>query len=98
MSGWLTERWSTPTTWPDRSVDGQPLVAKAYGAAGLWGDGSSVALEEFDVPSGQHEITIDLGDTADEREFAWHDAHVFELKVGERHTVLFNRTGGFSWH
>ena len=73
-------------------------MSKTYGAAGLWENGCSVALEDFDVPSGRHEISVEIGDTADENEFTQHDVHFFELKVGERHTVPFNRTEGFSWH
>ena len=80
------------------SVDGTAVLTRSYAAAGLWGDGSSVALEELDVPTGRHEISVEIGDTADETEWTYRGAHVFELVVNERHTILFDRTAGFSWH
>lgn len=79
-------------------VDGQLTLERSYAAAGMWGDGSSVALEELDVPAGRHVVAIALGDTADEAEWPYHDEHTLELAVGRRYTVLFDRTAGFSWH
>lgn len=79
-------------------VDGQVALERKYAAAGLWGDGSSVALEEFDVPAGKHLVSISLGDTADETEWTYTDEHTLDLAVGRRATILFDRTAGFSWH
>jgi coenzyme F420-reducing hydrogenase delta subunit len=79
-------------------VDGKVALERSYAAAGLWGDGSSVALEEFDVPAGTHVVAIALGDTADDSEWTYHDEHTWELAVGRRYTVLFDRSAGFTWH
>jgi hypothetical protein len=78
-------------------IDGQLTLERTYAAAGLWGDGSSVALEEFDVPAGKHLVAIALADTADES-WPYHGEHTYELEVGRRYTILFDRTAGFSWH
>lgn len=79
-------------------VDGQLALERKYAAAGLWGDGSSVALEEFNVPEGKHVVSVALGDTADESEWTYQDQQTLELSVGHRYTILFDRTAGFSWH
>ncbi len=75
------------------SVDGQRLLQRVYPPSGLWDDGSSVALEELDVPPGRHTVAVELHDGAER----FVDARALEFVAAERRTLRFDRTAGFTW-
>lgn len=79
-------------------LDGQVLLQKAYPAAGLWGDGPSIGLERLAVAPGQHQVSIQLGDSADPGEWAFTELRAVEFVEGQLPAVVFDRGKGFQWH
>ena len=79
-------------------IDGVATLEKAYAPSGMWSDGASVVFEEFDVPSGPHQLKLLIGDDGDESTWAYVGERIVHFAVGERRAVVFDRTAGFGWH
>lgn len=75
-------------------VDGTTVVERRYEPSGLFGDGSSVALEKIPLAPGAHrvEVTIDDGDRRH------HEVRGVELTEGAHRVLLFDKATGFAWH
>lgn len=78
-------------------VDGEILLEKSYPPSGLWGDGPSVALEEFSVSEGLRRVELFMSDDGGE---AWNLRAAQDLlfEPRARCVALFDRTSGFSFH
>jgi ferredoxin/coenzyme F420-reducing hydrogenase delta subunit len=79
-------------------VDGRLLLDSVYPPSGIWSDGNSVAVERFRVSSGEHRVSVEIGDSADPDE--WN--HVLEQRItqaeAERRVITFDRVAGFGVH
>lgn len=60
-------------------VDGQVALSKEYAPSGLWGDGSSLAMERVHARPGVHRVRVRLGDDADPE--AWRADEERELQL-----------------
>jgi len=80
------------------AVDGVPVLRKTIPPSGLWGDGSSVALERVPVGVGRHDVEIAIGETADPDEWSYRDERNLDFTLDDRRVVLFDRVAGFEWH
>lgn len=78
-------------------VDGAVLLERTYPPGGIWGDGPSVALEEFPVSAGRRRVSVFLSDDGGEGWNLQADQDM-EFQPRSRCVVLFDRTSGFSFH
>ncbi len=78
------------------SVDGEERIDRRYPPGGLFGDGSSIALERLEIPSGNHTIEVRLADSEDLRHWTWKMVQEVEFRAGERRVVLFEAPEGFA--
>jgi len=79
-------------------VDGKKILSKTYEPAGLWGDGSSVAIERLEVPKGTHHVEVWIGETPDPEEWTHRTESELTFSDFRRRVVLFDRVHGFTWH
>lgn len=79
-------------------VDGKESLRQTFAPTGLWGDGSSVAVERIPLPVGAHTVTIAIGDTLDEAEWSYRDTRSLEFDADSKQVVIFDRLNGFTWH
>ncbi|MDP6980735.1 MAG: hydrogenase iron-sulfur subunit [Myxococcota bacterium] len=79
-------------------VDGNEILRKDFPPTGLWGDGSSVAVERIPLPTGQHAVSIEIGDTGDPDEWSFNESRSLEFTSDAKRVVIFDRVSGFSWH
>ncbi len=79
-------------------IDGEPVLEKTYPPQGLWGDGTSVALETLDIPEGTHQIAVAVGDTANSESWEYEAQQELEFTLEEHHVILFDRREGFTWY
>lgn len=75
-------------------VDGAVVASGAHAPSGLFGDGSSVAIERLDVAPGTHTVRITIDDGARRHQ----DQRAVEFTPGHDRVVLFDRSRGFEWH
>jgi coenzyme F420-reducing hydrogenase delta subunit len=80
------------------TLDGERVVERSYPPSGIWGDGSSIAVEPFAVAPGRHRVRVEIGDEADDDE--WNHAMEQELEFGleARRVVTFDKLVGFGVH
>lgn len=78
-------------------VDGQVALSKEYAPSGLWGDGSSLAMERVHASPGVHRVRVRVGDDADPE--AWRADEEREISFGarENRVVIFDRASGLRW-
>jgi len=93
----VTERRRSPVRLVVR-IDGEELLRKAYPPSGLWGDGHSVAIERFCVPSGAHKVEVAIGDGADPSVFEHRQDSELAFRARERRVLVFERPEGFRWY
>ncbi|MBK7581439.1 MAG: hydrogenase iron-sulfur subunit [Myxococcales bacterium] len=79
-------------------VDGRELSNKAYEPRGIWGDGNSISIERFPLPAGPHDVTIQLGDGMDDREFDHTTTRRVTLAPRHNTVVLFDKMTNFVWY
>jgi ferredoxin/coenzyme F420-reducing hydrogenase delta subunit len=79
------------------TIDGEQVLAETYQPAGLWSDGSSVAIARLPVPAGRHDVKVELGDTPDEA-WTYHLDEGQQFETGSRRVLTFDRVEGFRWH
>jgi len=79
-------------------IDDVEILYKSIPPAGIWGDGSSVALERIAVEPGNHLVQIAIGDTADPDEWTHRDERELDFTLENRRVVVFDRISGFGWH
>lgn len=77
-------------------VDGVMVLEQTYPPSGIWGDGSSIALEVLPVAPGSRRVSVFMSDGAD-KEWNLAGEQVMEFKPRARCVVLFDRTRGFSF-
>lgn len=80
------------------TVDGEGRLERTYPGRGLQGDGNSVGIERLPVPPGEHLVRVELGDSPDPDAWGFDDTRTMRFSEGQSVVVLFDRTGGFSWH
>jgi ferredoxin/coenzyme F420-reducing hydrogenase delta subunit len=80
------------------SVDGRRAVDATLPPKGIWGDGNSVAIERIPIELGEHEVRVELGDTADPDEWSFTDDRKLTFDAKNRRVVTFDRISGFAWH
>ena len=79
-------------------IDGRQAVRRGFPPTGLWGDGSSVAVEHIPVEAGRHDVRVSIGDGLDADEWSYSEARELEFGSDARRVVVFDRMNGFSWH
>ncbi len=79
-------------------VDGAEILRKDFPPTGLWGDGSSVAVERIPLGVGEHAVSIEIGDTGDPDEWNLSESRSLEFTADAKRVVIFDRVSGFSWH
>lgn len=79
-------------------IDGVEVLRRSIPPAGIWGDGSSVALERIPVDAGPHDVQVAIGDTANEDEWSHRDERTLDFTLEDRRVVVFDRVSGFKWH
>jgi coenzyme F420-reducing hydrogenase delta subunit/Pyruvate/2-oxoacid:ferredoxin oxidoreductase delta subunit len=79
-------------------VDGKQALQRSFDPTGLWGDGSSVAVERIPLPVGKHSVAISIGDSLDADEWTFKDARTLEFDGESKQVVIFDRLNGFTWH
>ena len=79
------------------SVDGEVLVENAYPPRGLFSDGMSIAIEQWAVAAGAHEVLVEIGDSADPSVWDHRDSRTVEFSGTSRRVVIFERIHGFQW-
>ena len=90
-------------------VDGRTVVDRIYEPGGLFGDGSTIAMEKIVVDRGAHEIDIMIDDAEGgegreseepdvEKEWSFASQKHISFSRGRRHVVLFEREKGFTWY
>ncbi len=77
-------------------VDGALVHTRAYAAGGLRHDEPSTVLERIAVPSGEHDVRVDIGESRDAREWTFHFACRTRFDGGRRRVILFDRSSGFT--
>jgi hypothetical protein len=82
----------------EMDVDGERVVELIAPASGLWNDGPASIYERFDLPPGQHRISVRLRDTARAEGWDYERSGVVTLEAGRYFTVTFKaETGGFNF-
>jgi coenzyme F420-reducing hydrogenase delta subunit/Pyruvate/2-oxoacid:ferredoxin oxidoreductase delta subunit len=76
-------------------VDGHTLHEQTYAPRGLFGDGSSTAVERLEVTPGTRTVTVALGETSDPNEWTYVFERRMELTGGAHRLVTFDRGAGF---
>jgi len=85
-------------------LDGKTVFEESLPPSGLRGDGPSHMYEKFDVPAGQHEVTLKLRNTVRTEGWDFQAHRIVELKQGQilaidfdpgnKGFVLFGDVGG----
>lgn len=78
-------------------VDGIVLLERSYPPRGVRGDEPSVALERIAVAPGTRDLSIEIGETYDPREWIHRGSRRMDFRHGARRVVLFDRVSGFLW-
>lgn len=78
-------------------VDGKETIRQSFPPSGLWGDGSSVAVERIALPVGAHVVSVAIGDTLDPDEWSYRDARSLDFDSKAKQVVIFDRLNGFTW-
>lgn len=79
-------------------VDGVETIRGRFEPTGVWGDGSSVAVERIPLEVGEHAISIAIGDSADPDEWKFRDSRRLTFTTDAKRVVIFDRLTGFSWY
>lgn len=78
-------------------VDGQQALSRSYAPHGIWGDGSSVALERLPLSPGEHRVKVDLSDRLDQNSWPFQDERVVQVEAGRDIVLGFGKDRGFEW-
>ncbi len=79
-------------------VDGQIVHDQSYQAKGHSKDGPSMAVVRLPITPGQHQIQVDLADSADSNQWTQHWVGSGEFQEHRLRVVLFDTKAGFSLH
>lgn len=79
-------------------VDGKLRLERAYPPRGLFGDGSSIAVERISVAPDRHRVRVAIGETHDPGEWSYTDTRELNFEAGRQRVVLFDRSAGFRWY
>jgi coenzyme F420-reducing hydrogenase delta subunit/ferredoxin len=80
------------------SLDGREIVRRSYPPQGVWGDGNSIAVEEFLVPGGAHTVLVELGDSPRPGEYPHRSEKRVAFRRDHKNVVVFDKLGGFRWY
>jgi len=79
-------------------IDGEPMLDTSIAPSGLWKDGNSVALERIALETGDHQIRVAIGETADPDEWTFEAEKTLTFTDEARRVVIFDRVAGFTWY
>ncbi len=79
-------------------IDGEPVLEKSYPPQGLWGDGTSIAMETLELDVGTHLVEVGVSDTADPEAWEYEGQKELEFTLKEHHVISFNSRDGFTWY
>lgn len=79
------------------SVDGREVVNRSIEPSGIFGDGSSIAVETITVDPGLHTVHIRIVDSPVADEWNHEDKRELQFEETRRRVVLFDRVSGFIW-
>ncbi|MCP5060567.1 MAG: hydrogenase iron-sulfur subunit [bacterium] len=79
------------------TVDGKPMEATSHPPTGIWGDGSSVAVEVIPMSLGEHRVRVEIGNSLDLAEWQHATEETLVFSDDARRVVTFDRITGFAW-
>jgi ferredoxin len=79
-------------------LDDRRVVDAAFPPSGIWGDGSSVALERLPVDVGEHVVRVQIADGPDPEAWQYATEQVLEFTGDARRVLVFDRASGFTWY
>jgi ferredoxin/coenzyme F420-reducing hydrogenase delta subunit len=80
------------------SIDGKVVSEESFAPKGLSKDGPSIGLVRQNLTSGEHEITVELADGANQDEWTRRWSEKVDFKKSQARVVLFDTKNGFSLH
>lgn len=78
------------------SVDGERLIDSTHPPTGIWGDGSSVAVEALTVDPGEHRVRVEIGDSLDPEEWSYVTEETLTFSEDARRVIIFDRRSGYT--
>jgi coenzyme F420-reducing hydrogenase delta subunit/Pyruvate/2-oxoacid:ferredoxin oxidoreductase delta subunit len=80
------------------AIDGATALETSVEPSGIWKDGNSVTVERIPVESGDHLVSVAIGETASPEEWNFGEERTITFTDEARRVVVFDRVAGFTWH
>jgi hypothetical protein len=80
------------------AIDGVTALETSVAPSGIWKDGNSVAVERLPVDSGEHLVSVAIGETTNPEEWNFGEEQTITFTDEARRVVVFDRVAGFNWH
>lgn len=80
------------------TVDGEQRLLRTFAPHGIWGDGSSVALERVPLAPGRHEVRVEIADGLEADLWQHVELATVEATPERDLVLLFSRNEGFRWY
>ena len=69
----------------------------SYPPTGIWGDGTTVAVEVIPMSLGEHLVRVEIGSSPDLAEWQHATEETLVFSDDARRVVTFDRITGFAW-